>query len=93
MMKQSEKDAGTLLVLMLRFKQTRLPRARRMLERVNRGEMLSDSDIEFLKRVCEDSRRLQPLINRNPEYCGLISRVMGLYTEIITKGLENEKLQ
>jgi hypothetical protein len=90
-MDQSEKDAGTIAALMIRFKEYRLPRAQRMMEKVNGGEKLSDSDIQFLKRVYEDGRNSQPLVKRHPEYNDLISRFIGLYTEIITKGLENEK--
>ena len=90
-MEQSKKDAGAIAALMIRMKEIRLPRATRMLERVNRGEKLSDSDIQFLKRVYNDSRSSQPLVERHPEYHELISRAIGLYTEIINKGLENEK--
>lgn len=90
-MEQSEKDTGTLTALMLRFKEKRLPRAKRLLEKVNGGEILSDGDVRFLKRVYEDSRNSRLLIKRNPEYQGLIIRVLNLYTEIIIKGLENEK--
>ena len=90
-MDQSEKDAGTISALMLRFKKTRLPRAKRLLEKVNGGEILSDGDIRFLKRVYEDSRSQQSLVKRNPEYQGLITRFIDLYTEIVEKGLENEK--
>jgi hypothetical protein len=90
-MEQSDKDTGTIAVLMIRLKESRLPRARQLQEKVNQGERLSDSDIGFLKRVYEDSRSSQALIMRNPEYIGLVSRFLDLYTEIITKGLENEK--
>jgi hypothetical protein len=91
-MEQSKIDAGTIAALMLRFKDVRLPRANRLLEKVKGGETLSDSDIRFLKRVYNDGRNSQPLIERNPEYKELISRAIELYTEIITKGLENEKM-
>ena len=90
-MEQSKKDAGTIAALMIRFKEYRLPRAQRMLERVNDGEKLSDSDIQFLKRVYNDGRNTQPLVKRHPEYNDLITRYINLYTEIIDKGLENEK--
>jgi hypothetical protein len=90
-MEQSEKDAGTIAALMLRLKETRLPRAKQLLEKVNSGELLSDSDIRFLKKVYEDSRSNQALVKRNPEYHELITRFIDLYTEIITRGLENEK--
>jgi ribonuclease HIII len=90
-MEQSKKDAGTIAALMIRFKEYRLPRAQRMLDKVNDGEKLSDNDIQFLKRVYTDGRKTQPLVKRHPEYNDLISSYINLYTEIITKGLENEK--
>jgi len=90
-MDQSKKDAGTIAALMIRMKEYRLPRAKRMLEKVNEGETLSDEDISFLKRVYNDSRNSAPLVKRHPEYHQLIARALDLYTEIITKGLENEK--
>ena len=90
-MEQSKEDAGTIAALMIRFREYRLPRAQRMLDRVNGGEKLSDSDIQFLKRVYKDGRNTQSLVKRHPEYNDLIARYISLYTEIINKGLENEK--
>ena len=90
-MDQEEKDAGTISALMLRMTETRLPRAQRLLEKVNDGSTLSDSDIRFLKRVFNDSRSNQSLFRRNPEFIDLISRFIDLYSEIVAKALENEK--
>jgi len=90
MMDQSEKDAGTIAALMLRFTEYRLPRAERMLARVNDGEKLDDGDIQFLKRVYSDTRKDQSLIKRHPEYNTIVTGFISLYTEIISKGLENE---
>lgn len=90
-MDQSKIDAGTIKALMIRFKEYRLPRAQRLLEKVNAGEILSEYDISFLKRVYNDGRASQPLLKRHPEYNALISQAIDLYTEIISKGLENEK--
>ena len=90
-MDQSEKDAGTLMALMLDLEENRLPRALQILDKVNEGGLLCDRDIDFLKKVYEDSRENELLVERHPEYCLLISRCLSLYTEIITKGLENEK--
>jgi len=92
-MEQSKEDAGTIAALMIRFKEYRLPRAQRMLDRVNGGEKLSDNDIQFLKRVYKDGRNTQSLVKRHPEYNDLIARYISLYTEIIDKALENEKNQ
>ena len=50
-MEQSKQDAGTIAALMIRFKESRLPRASRLLDKVNGGDILSDYDIRFLKRV------------------------------------------
>jgi len=90
-MDQSEKDAGTLMALMLNLEEKRLPRAMHILDKVNGGGLLSDRDIRFLKRVYKASRQNELLVERHPEYSLLISRCLSLYTEIITKGLENEK--
>ncbi len=90
-MEQTEKDAGTLAAMMLDLEENRLPRALQILDRVNNGEPLSERDIDFLKKVYENSRVNEPLVERHPEYCKLIARCLGLYTEIITKGIANEK--
>ena len=92
MIDQTIKDEGTIAVLMLELNEDHLPRARRLLEKVNQGEKLSDGDIRFLTGVCDDATSNPLLVERHPEYQALISRVMDLYTEIIIKGLENEKL-
>jgi hypothetical protein len=90
-MDQSEEDAGTIAVLLLRFRESRLPRAERMLEKVNAGETLSDNDIQFLKRVYRDARANQSLISHDHDLRVLMSGFINLYTEIIEKGIENEK--
>ena len=89
-MEQQIKDTGTITVLMLRLKETRLPRAKRLLEKVNNGEKLSDRDIRFLHKVYEDSQNISALINRHPEVQHLYSCVLDLYVEIIQKGIKNE---
>ena len=88
---QEDLDAGTITALMIRFKDYRLPRAKRILQRVDAGERLTDRDIRFLKRVYSDGWQVQPLVKRHPEYSSLVARTLGLYTEIIEKGLANEK--
>ena len=90
-MDHSSKDAGTIAALMKRFQTYRLPRMQRMHEKVQAGELLSDEDIAFLKRVQADSKNNYQLVKRNPSYESLVSKSLGLYTEIIEQGLENEK--
>ena len=90
-MKSTSRDAGTIAALMLRLKDYRIPRAKRMLERVNRGELLPDSDLEFLHRVFNESKDIKPLVERNPQYVPLVSKMIQLYSEIVAKSLENEQ--
>ena len=90
-MDQLEKDAGTISALILRMEETRLPRARRLHEHVTAGEMLSDSDIRFLRRVHDDYQANQALMLRNPDYAHLMACFMDLYAEIVARGFENEK--
>ena len=90
-MDQSSIDAGTIAALMKRFQTYRLPRMQRMHEKVQSGELLSDQDIAFLKRVQADSKNNYELVKRNPSYESLVSKALGLYTDIIEQGLENEK--
>jgi hypothetical protein len=90
-MDQSSKDAGTIAALMKRFQTYRLPRMQRMHEKVQSGELLSDQDIAFLERVQADSKNNYQLVKRNPSYESLVSKALGLYTDIIQQGLENEK--
>ena len=90
-MDQETKDAGTIEALMIRMKEYRIPRAKRMQERVNAGEKLSDVDIEYLKRVYDQSRDSAALFERHPEYDELRVRALDLFSEIIEKALENEK--
>ena len=90
-MEQKTEDAGTIAALMIRFREYRLPRAQRMLERVNAGETLSDSDIEFLKRIMADDENSRRLLKRHPEYQTLVSKFIDLYAEITARALENEK--
>ena len=90
-MDQSTEDAGTIAALMIRFREYRLPRAQRMLERVSAGETLSESDIAFLKRIMADDENGQRLLKRHPEYHSLVSKFIDLYSEITARALENEK--
>jgi len=76
---------------MKRFQDYRLPRMQRLLEKVRSGALLSEQDIEFLKRVQNDSKANFELVKRNPSYQTLVNKALGLYTEIVERGLENEK--
>lgn len=86
-------DAGTIQVLLDRLNSQRLPRALDLKSRVDRGERLTDSDMTFLKTVFTEAHHAQTLIARHPEFHSLVSKLMVLYSEITTKGIENEQKQ
>ena len=65
-MGKSDKDLGILMALMQRFENFRMPAALKLKEKVDRGEVLNDRDIQFLKRVEADAMKLQPILDRNP---------------------------
>jgi hypothetical protein len=90
-MSRPDKDLGIIMVLIQRLEKYRLPRALKLKEKVDRGELLSKTDMSFLEGVMADAKKVQPLIDRNPKYQELAERVTNLYREITEKALENEK--
>ena len=92
-MTDTSKDAGLIQVLAERLETQRLPRALDLKAKVDRGETLSEFDIEFLDDVFNDANRLGPLVERHPEWHEVATKMVSLYKEITDKALENEKAQ
>ena len=90
-MKDPTHDLGTIQVLLDRLNNFRLPRALALKERVDAGGKLDDHDIAFLERVFEDSSQAQQLVARHPEFKSLTGKLVGLYSHITAKALENEQ--
>jgi hypothetical protein len=90
-MTDKQEDLAVVTTLLERFTKQRLPRLREMLARVDAGEPLDDVDLEFLEQALEDGRSAGPIIERHPELDELVKKIVGLYHEVMTKALENEK--
>jgi len=90
-MTNASKDAGLIQVLAERFETQRLPRALSLKKKVDEGKVLDEFDIEFLEQVFEDANTIKPLLDRHPEWQPLAARMIGLYKDITSKALGNEK--
>lgn len=77
--------------LLDRFVNQRLPRAIYIKEKVDRGEVLNELDIQFLEEIFSSASKIKPLVDRHPEYETLAAKSIHLYSEIMDKALENEK--
>ena len=90
-MQKNSKDKGVIFVLLERFNKQRLPRALEMEKRVDCGEPLNELDHLFIKEVLTESRKIEQLVERNPEFREIYEKAFNLWKEIIDKDLENQK--
>lgn len=90
-MNKDKHDEGVIAALILRFERYRLPRALRIKERVDAGELLTDLDVEHLEKLLKNTQQILPMVDRHPEYQDLVTKAIHLYHHITEKGLENEK--
>jgi hypothetical protein len=90
-MKKFSDTLGVVTALLKRLEKKRLPRLLPLKEKVNRGEVLSDADLSFLTDASADARRIEPLMDKEPQYQSLLVTLVGLYEDITCKALENEQ--
>jgi hypothetical protein len=90
-MTDTSKEAGVIMALEERFEKQRLPRLLSLKDKVDRGDVLDDQDIEFLEQVINDAMHSKPLMDRHPEWQSFCAYVVHLYEEITEKALKNEE--
>ena len=89
--RKKSRDKGVAQVLLMRLEAERLPYALKLKEKVDRGERLSDFDMQFLKRATKEGREARTLAAKLPQYQEVVDRMATLYDEITRKGAENEQ--
>jgi hypothetical protein len=89
--RKKSRDKGVAQVLLMRLETERLPYALKLKEKVDRGERLSDFDMQFLKRATTEGREARTLAAKLPQYQEIVDRMTKLYDEITRKGAENEQ--
>jgi len=92
-MKRQDKDLGVIMALLQRLENYRMPRALKLKKKVDRGELLTKTDMDFVKTMLADGKKIEPLVKRNPQYEELVEGMKTLLNEITKKALENEKNQ
>ena len=90
-MDEDKKEDGVILALIERFERQRLPRIMELKEKVDRGGVLDESEMEFLQGVINDAVHNKPLIDKHPEWQKFCAEVVHLYEEITEKALQNEQ--
>ena len=92
-MEHTDDEKGMAQVLLARLVDQRLPRLLEMKERVDRGELLGDFDIEFLEGALRDAQHNERFAEHFPEYTSLVGKIAKLYEHITSKALENQRAQ
>lgn len=90
MVDQYDKEAGLIHVLVERHNKQRLPRALSLKEKVERGEELTNFDVNFIKEVSSGMTQIIPLIKHRPACQKMATEMMNLCNEIVEKALLNE---
>ena len=85
------KDKGVIFVLLDRFNKQRFPRAKELKKLVDAGEVLNEHDLSFIEEVFAEGRKIEQIVERNPEYRELYENAISLWNEILAKDLENQK--
>jgi hypothetical protein len=67
-----------------------LPRALKLKEQVDGGELLSAYEVLFLKQALNEGSEARRLVAKHPQYQGIVDQMTALYAEIVRKGAQNE---
>lgn len=86
----SNYDFGRLNVAARRTKNYYLPNALSLRERVDRGVLLGEYDIQLIQSVLDELNQMIPVFDRHPKYQKIAGGIIALYTDIVLKAAGNE---
>jgi hypothetical protein len=84
-------ELGVIQVLLHRFSTYRLPYALQLKAQVDRGELLSEYEMRYLRKVLDEGAHAGRLAAKHAQYENLVSQATSLFSEIMSKALENER--
>ncbi|MFL6578421.1 MAG: MGH1-like glycoside hydrolase domain-containing protein, partial [Povalibacter sp.] len=84
-------DVRVIQVMVQRLNQQRLPRAMKLKERVERGELLTEDDTSFLKKVIVDDGQETRVVTKYPEFRQVLDTMAKLYGDILNQAVVNER--
>jgi hypothetical protein len=87
---KADKKLGIMIVLMEEFKNKTLPDSLWIKNRLDKGELLNDGDMEFLVNALESACVVKNLIDKQPEWQPVFAGAVNLYENITAKALENQ---
>jgi len=84
-------DKGTLQVVLQDYQQHKLPRMLVIKDHVDKGRLLSDIDLRFLKDMYREIHEYQSFIEEHKDYRVLYKDFVQIYCAIMDAALANEK--
>lgn len=84
-------ELGVIQVLLHRFDTYRLSYGLQLKAQVEKGERLSEYEMRFLKKVVAEGVHASRLAAKHAKYEDLVSQATSLFSEIMSRALENER--
>ena len=84
-------DKCTITALLRWLESQSIPRTRTIEAALERGEKISDYDLDFFIKTITDTRYMVLVAERNKEYQELVGRLSSLYRSIVSQAVTNER--
>jgi hypothetical protein len=90
---QLDKELCVITMLLKRLEEDSIPTVLDMRRKVDRGERLTDAEIEYLERILSDAETfgLSRLLEHHPDYSRLVGAFFSLCGQVIESDLRGEE--